>query len=56
MRKSVPGGEKSGVVVLAFATAPSLPMLAVTSSPMPELAVSFSPNGESKSAVVAGIK
>jgi len=41
MRKSVPGGEKNGVVVLAFAAAPSLPMLAVAPSPMPELAVSF---------------
>jgi len=41
MRKSVPGSEKSGIVVLAFAVAPSLPMLAVAPSPMPELAVSF---------------
>jgi len=41
MRKSLPGGEKSGIVVLAFAVAPSLPMFAVASSPMPELAVSF---------------
>jgi len=41
MRKSVPGGEKSGVVVLEFAAAPLLPMLAVALSPMPELAVSF---------------
>ena len=41
MRKSVPGGEKSGVVVLVFTTVPSLPMLAVAPSPMPELAVFF---------------
>jgi len=41
MRKSVPGGDKSGIVVSAFAVAPSLPMLAVAPLPMPELAVSF---------------
>jgi len=41
MRNSVPGGEKSGVAVLAFAAAPSLPMLAVAPSPMPEEALSF---------------
>ena len=29
MHKSVPGGEKSGVVVLVFTVAPSLPMLSM---------------------------